>query len=93
MGQEQEHLVNTKVERTLDLVSHLPKEIISVTFENRGTKSARYYDYYVEPQHVNDVGYVGAIVRGKNSGDQTNLPIKQETTDKTKGTIYRIELP
>ena len=61
-GQEQESLFNTKVERALDLVSHLPKETITVTFENRGTKPARYYDYYVQPQHVKDVAYVGAIV-------------------------------
>ncbi|CAF0736195.1 unnamed protein product [Adineta ricciae] len=92
-GQEQESLFNTKVERALDLVSHLPKETITVTFENRGTKPARYYDYYVEPQHVKDVAYVGAIVKGKNSDDQGALPIKQENTDKTKGTMYRIELP
>lgn len=61
-GQEQDNLVNTNVDRALDLVSHLPKETISVTIENRGTKATRYYDFYVEPQHVNDVAYVGAVV-------------------------------
>ncbi|CAF1292222.1 unnamed protein product [Adineta steineri] len=92
-GQEQDNLINTNVERTLDLVSHLPKETISVTIENRGTKAVRYYDYYAEPQHVNDVAFVGAVVKGKNTDDQASLPIKQEATDKTKGAIYRIELP
>ncbi|CAF2127682.1 unnamed protein product [Rotaria magnacalcarata] len=92
-GQDQDGLINSNVERTLDLVSHLPKEIISVTIENRGTKATRYYDYYVEPQHVNNVAYVGAIVKGKNNDDQGNLLIKQETTDKTKGAVYRIALP
>ncbi|CAF2985466.1 unnamed protein product [Rotaria sp. Silwood2] len=92
-GQEQDGLVNTNVERTLDLVSHLPKETISVTIENRGTKGARYYDYYVEPQHVNNVAYVGAVVKAKDNDDQGSLPIKQEATDKTKGAVYRIELP
>ena len=61
-GQEQDNLVNSNVERTVDLVSHIPKETISVTVENQGTKGARVYDYYVEPQHVNDVAYVGAVV-------------------------------
>ena len=61
-GQEQDTLVNTNVERSLDLLSHLPKEIVRVTVENRGTKSTRTYDYYVEPQHVKEVGYVGATV-------------------------------
>lgn len=61
-GQEQDNLVNTNVDRTLDLVSHIPKETITVTVENRGTKATRYYDYYVEPQHVNDVAFVGAGV-------------------------------
>lgn len=61
-GQDQDNLVNTNVERTLDLVSHIPKETITVTIENRGTKATRFYDYAVEPQHVNDVAYVGAVV-------------------------------
>jgi hypothetical protein len=61
-GQEQDNLVNTNVERSLDLLSHLPKESVRVTVENRGTKPARAYDYYVEPQHVKEVGYVGATV-------------------------------
>ncbi|CAF1096714.1 unnamed protein product [Rotaria sordida] len=93
IGQEQDNLVNTNVERTLDLVSHLPKEIISVTIENRGTKGIRSYDYYVEPQHVNNVAWVGANVKGKDNDDQAGLPIKQEAIDKTKGAVYRIELP
>jgi oligosaccharyltransferase complex subunit alpha (ribophorin I) len=92
-GQEQDNLVNTNVERTLDLVSHIPKETITVTIENRGSKGIRSYDYYVESQHINDVAFVGAVVKGKGNDDQASLSIKQETTDKTKGAIYRIELP
>ena len=61
-GQEPINLVNTNVERSLDLVSHIPKETISVTVENRGTKGVRHYDYWVEPQHIEDVAYVGAVV-------------------------------
>lgn len=61
-GQDQDNLVNTNVDRALDLVTHLPKEIITVTVENRGTKATRYYDYYVEPQHVNNAAYVSAVV-------------------------------
>ncbi|CAF1521884.1 unnamed protein product [Adineta ricciae] len=92
-GQEQDNLINTNVERALDLVSHLPKETISVTVENRGTKGARYYDYVVESQHANDVAFVGAVVKGKNADDQAGLPVKQQAADKTKGITYRIELP
>ena len=62
-GETQDDLVNSNVERNLDLVSHLPKETISVTIENKGSKGVRHYDFYVEPNHVNDVAYVGAVVR------------------------------
>jgi hypothetical protein len=61
-GQEQNDLINTNVERSFDLVSHIPKETISVTVENRGTQSVRSYDYYVEPQFVNNVAFFGAVV-------------------------------
>ena len=61
-GQGQDSLINTNVERTLDLLTHLPKETIIVTIENPGPKAIGYYDYYVEPQHVNDVVYVEAVV-------------------------------
>ncbi|UJR22106.1 hypothetical protein I4U23_025171 [Adineta vaga] len=93
VGQDQDNLVNTNVDRTLDLVSHLPKETISVTIENRGTKATRNYDYLVEPQQGNNVAFVGAVVKGKNNDDQASLAIKKQPADKTKGTIYRIELP
>lgn len=61
-GQDQENLINANVDRVVDLVSHLPKETITVTIENRGTKAVRYYDYIVESQNANDVAYVGAVV-------------------------------
>ena len=61
-GQEQDNLVNTNVERALDLVSHIPRETISVTIENRGSKVTRHYDYIVEPQHISNVAFVGASV-------------------------------
>lgn len=66
-GQEQDKLFNTNVDRSIDLVSHLPKEIISITVENRGSNAARFYDYTVEPQHVNDVAFVGATVSPFNA--------------------------
>lgn len=61
-GQEQDNLVNTNVERTIDLVSHLPKETTTVTIENRGSKGVRQYDYLVASQYVQHVAYVGAVV-------------------------------
>lgn len=32
-------------------------------------------------------------VKGKDSDDQASLSVKQENSDKTKGAVYRIELP
>lgn len=72
-GQSPDDLVNSNVDRALDLVSHLPKETITVTVENKGSKGVRSYDYYVEPSHANDVVFVGAVVSISIRSDSFSL--------------------
>ncbi|CAF0756722.1 unnamed protein product [Didymodactylos carnosus] len=91
--EEQSGIVNTDVERSVDLVSHLPKHTTTITIENRGSKSIRTYEYYVEPQYANDVAYVGASIKRRDDDERSPLGVKTETsTDKSKGNLYLIDL-
>jgi hypothetical protein len=55
-------IINTNVERTIDLTSHLPKVINLVSVENQGSKSLNSYVYVVEPEYEDKIAYVGAQV-------------------------------
>ncbi|CAF0790271.1 unnamed protein product [Didymodactylos carnosus] len=91
---EQSDLVNTDVERSVDLISHLPKYTIVITVENRGSKPVRTYEYYVESQYGNNVAYVGASAKAQDDEDKLPFTVKKGTsTDKSKGNLYVIEFP
>lgn len=55
-------IINTNVERTIDLTSHLPKVVSLITVENKGSKSLNTYVYVIEPGYEDKVAYIGAQV-------------------------------
>lgn len=55
-------LVNTNVERTIELTSHLVHITSVISAENKGSSSIKSYNYVVEPQHAKNVAFVGAKV-------------------------------
>ncbi len=55
-------LVNTKVERTIDLSSHLAYITNTITVENTGSGSLKSYTFLVEPLHAKHVSSVKAQV-------------------------------
>ena len=56
-------LVNAKVERTIDLTSHLAQITTLITVENKATSgSLKSYTYTIEPAHAKNVAFIGAHV-------------------------------
>lgn len=56
-------LVNAKVERTIDLTSHLVSITNLITMENKAASgSLKSYTYTIEPAHAKNVAFVGAHV-------------------------------
>lgn len=59
-------IVNVKIDRTIDLTSHLPKISISMTVENGGKTSARSLLFAVEKELSTNLAFIGAIVSTDN---------------------------
>ena len=55
-------LVNTKVERSIDLNSHLAKISTTITLTNNGRSAAQSFLYAVDPQLRDSLAYIGATV-------------------------------
>lgn len=56
-------LVNAKVDRTIDLTSHLVSITNLITVENKAASgSLKSYTYTIEPAHAKNVAFVGAHV-------------------------------
>lgn len=54
-------LVNTRVERTIDLTTHLVHINNIITVENKATSGGlKSYTFTVEPIHAKSVAYIGA---------------------------------
>lgn len=56
-------IVNSRVQRTVDLTTHLPKVNSRITIENAGKTVVRYYILAVDPNLASNVSFVGASVR------------------------------
>jgi len=56
-------IVNSRVQRTVDLTTHLPKVNSRITIENVGKAPFRSYIVAIDPNLASSVSFVGASVR------------------------------
>ena len=63
-------VVLSYVSRDLDLTTHLVKERISLTVENGGESSLRWFLYTVDPSISSKLAYIGAQVRSVDCEDR-----------------------
>ncbi|CAF0707010.1 unnamed protein product [Brachionus calyciflorus] len=84
-------LVNAKVERTIDLTSHLARLTSLITVENKATSgSLKSYTYTIEPAHAKNVAFIGAhLVEGKKQ--KTKLNVVELSKDNQRGALYRVD--
>jgi oligosaccharyltransferase complex subunit alpha (ribophorin I) len=56
-------IVNSKVQRTVDLTTHLARIVSRITLENGGKTAVRSYLVAIDPELSKSVSFVGATVR------------------------------
>ena len=56
-------VLNTKVERLVDLSNHLAKVTTVITVENKGKSVLNSYTFVIEPNQAKNVVYISAQVR------------------------------
>ena len=59
-------ILNTKVERLVDLSTHLAKVINVISIENIGKSSLNSYSFVIEPSQSENVVYINAQVYKSN---------------------------
>lgn len=89
-------LVNTKVERSIDLTSHLVYLTDKITVENTGSSAQKSYSYVVEPSKAQHVSIVTAQISGPKTKkaedlEARKLNVVQMTQQSPKGQLYKIE--
>lgn len=85
-------LVNTKVERTIELVTNLARITNAITVENKAASgSLKSYTFVVEPAHAKHVAFIGAQLPGKEDLEKRKLNVALVSQDSNKGTLYRVD--
>jgi oligosaccharyltransferase complex subunit alpha (ribophorin I) len=83
----QAELVNSNVDRTVDLSSHLPKITNLITVENIGKSAVNSYIYIVDSNLQDSLSFIGAV--SKNSDEDQRLKVTLTTQQKKE--VYRID--
>ena len=89
-------LVNVRVERTLDLNTHLAHILHAITVENKATSgSLKSYTFTVEPSLSKNVAFIGARLqaeKGSNlDAESRRLNVVTLSQDSNRGTLYRVD--
>lgn len=82
LGQD---LVVAKVQRTIDLTSHISKIASSVTIENSGKTAAKSFLFAVDPVLAPNLAFIGAL--HKSGEEEQKLEVRKEKD------LYKITLP
>jgi oligosaccharyltransferase complex subunit alpha (ribophorin I) len=85
-------LVNTKVQRTVDLTTHLVKINNRITVENTGKTGVRSYLIAIDPNLADYLAFVGATLKS-GSDEERKLAVEKASVANQKGDFYRITLP
>ncbi|GAB1598881.1 dolichyl-diphosphooligosaccharide--protein glycosyltransferase subunit 1-like [Argonauta hians] len=83
-------LVLNKVERGMDVSSHLIKISNSLVIENTGKTTANHFVYLLDPFLQNHEAYIGATLKGED--DKLKMKKKQTTINGQKNVYYHIDL-
>lgn len=87
-------VLNAKVERTVDLTSHLARISYLITIENKGASPLTAYTFAVEPSASANVAYVGAQLydaKKSDDDDKDHLSVIKQPAN-AKGAFFKIDL-
>lgn len=89
-------LVNTRVDRTLDMTSHLVYGTTKITVENTGKSAQKSYTFVVEPSLAEQVSSVSAKLTGEKTKkveelEKRKLKVTKVAQESKKGQLYKIE--
>jgi oligosaccharyltransferase complex subunit alpha (ribophorin I) len=84
-------LIVTKVDRSIDLTSHLVKITTKVAVENTGTKAVDHVHFSLDSSHANEMAYIGAS-NSASADSETSLVVTREAKALKDGSLHKIKL-
>lgn len=87
-------VLNSKVERTVDLTSQLARVSYLLTIENKAAAPLTAYTFVVEPSNSANVAYVGAQLydaKKSDDDDKDKLSVTKQPVN-AKGAFFKIDL-
>ncbi|ESO84348.1 hypothetical protein LOTGIDRAFT_196756 [Lottia gigantea] len=84
-------LVNSKVERKIDISSHIVKITTSITIENKGSSSVKSYLFVLDNSLQNKLSFIGAVSKSRDEEKKLDVKLTSVANQKDKS-FYRIEL-
>lgn len=84
-------LVNKKVQRVVDLTTHLPKITTSITLENTGNSGAKSFLFAVDPALKDYLSFIGAVI--KSTDEDIKLKVSHTSVSgQSDKLFYRVDL-
>jgi len=82
------NIVNSKVDRKIDISTHLVKTVSTITIENKGSTAVRTYLFSVPASRKDNLSFIGALTK-----DKVKLGVAETTVASQKGkSFFKVEL-
>ncbi|BFZ08868.1 hypothetical protein BsWGS_11907 [Bradybaena similaris] len=85
------NIVNAKVERKLDISSHLLKTVTSITLTNKGSSAVRHFLFAVDPTLKDNLSYISAAIK-EHKSDKLEVS-ETSVSGHSDKRFYRVVLP
>ncbi|XP_050412619.1 dolichyl-diphosphooligosaccharide--protein glycosyltransferase subunit 1 [Patella vulgata] len=84
-------IVNTKVDRKIDVSSHIVKIYTTVTVENKGSSTIKSFLFVIDPSLQSKLSFIGAV--SKSGDDTSKLSVESTRVESQKDKVFfRINL-
>ncbi|XP_059148604.1 dolichyl-diphosphooligosaccharide--protein glycosyltransferase subunit 1-like [Physella acuta] len=85
------NIIISKVERKIDIATHLVKTTSTITFENKGTSALRSVLLAIDPTLKDNLSYISAV--GKDNKDEKLAVIETSVNGHSDKRFFRVTLP
>ncbi|KAK6176821.1 hypothetical protein SNE40_015049 [Patella caerulea] len=79
-------IVNTKVDRKIDISSHIVKIYTTITVENKGSSTIKSFLFVIDPSLQSKLSFIGAV--SKSGDDTSKLSVESTKVDSHKDKVF-----
>lgn len=86
-------LVNTNVDRQIDVTTNVVHELSTITVENKATTPQKSYTFVINSKQasVDTIGSIEAFLAGENKKEKNVLKVTRVSSGTTSSPVYRVD--